>query len=64
MPPATTTAIILRALRGNEPTSLNAIQAWMAAHFNYLMAFWLSLWLMTGLVLLYILFRTWREERN
>lgn len=61
---SSTHLLVLKALAGNPPTSLNAVQIFLSPYVNDLTAFWIAVWCMTAIVLLWRLFNEYREHRK
>ena len=67
MPTSTATSshlLVLKALAGNPPASLDPIQQFLLPYANDLTAFWIALWCMTAIVLLFRLGNEYREHRT
>ena len=60
----TTTLIVLKELAGNPPPHLNAIQKLLVPHVEFLTAFWISVWILTAIVLLVQLWYAYKEHKN
>lgn len=56
--------LVLRALDGNDPSELNWIQLLMEPHAHLLEAAWLSVWIVTACVVLFMLAREYRRQRR
>ena len=60
----TTTYIVLKELAGNRPPHLDMLQQILAAHLETVSAFWISLWIMTFIVVLYQVYKEYRASRH
>ncbi|MEN9561342.1 MAG: hypothetical protein RIQ56_615 [Candidatus Parcubacteria bacterium] len=56
--------IVLKELRGNNPTHLSGIQPFLAPHIELLTTLWIAIWFATALALLGILFKEYRAYRR
>ncbi len=61
---ATTTYIILKELAGNAPPELNALQQLLAPHIDFLSEVWISVWIMTGIVLVAKLWHEYKKQKR
>ena len=56
--------IVLKALSGNDPPQLNAIQAFLEPHLQALTAGWFIVWCITVCVLVGIVFREYKKRNT
>ncbi len=61
---ATTSLITLRVLTGNDPVSLNALQAAMQPYSHAIITFWMAVSATVVVVVCAQLFKEWRISRN
>lgn len=64
MEPATTTLIVLKELAGNPPPQLNTIQKILAPHIDLLTNVWISVWIVTAIVLFLQLIHAYKNHRR
>ncbi len=64
MDQATTTFIVLKELAGNPPPQLNAIQKMLAPHIELLTTLWISIWVVTAIVLVVKLRNEYKYQKN
>ena len=60
----TTSLIVLREISGAPPTALNELQRWLEPHVGLVTGVWISIWLLTALVLLVQLAREYKKFRT
>ena len=58
------TLIVIKELAGNPPPHLNMIQKFLAPYTESLVTFWISVWIMTAIVLFVFYIREYRAHRN
>ncbi len=56
--------IVLKQLTGNAPPTLSALQSMLVPHVELLTEIWVSVWITTAGVLLWKLFKAYREQRG
>ncbi len=56
--------IVLKELAGNPRPELNAIQQLLAPHTEFLVTLWISVWVMTAIILVALFVREYMEHRK
>lgn len=56
--------IVLKELAGNAPPKLNAIQEVLAPHVYLLTNIWISVWIMTAILVCVHVWKEYREQRR
>ena len=56
--------VILKELAGNPLPQLNVVQQAIVPHVELLVTFWISVWIMTGLVVVGITIKEYRNRKN
>jgi hypothetical protein len=59
---ATTTYIVLKELYGNPPPQLGAIQEILVPHLDFLTSAWISIWVVTAVIVLLRLIHEYRTH--
>lgn len=55
--------IILKELAGNAPPTFSPLQEIMAPHVDLLILFWTTMWFFVAFVVLFKLYREYRDSR-
>jgi hypothetical protein len=56
--------IVLKDLYGNAPTLLSPLQEFLSRHLDLLTNAWISAWIVTGAVLIWIYVRGYRDRKE
>lgn len=56
--------VVLKELAGNPPPQWNALQEVLAPHISLLASFWISVWIMTAVVLAAKFWHAYKQYKN